>query len=177
MQNKQNKQIYIDFILDCFIKGLVERGEVMATFGKEWQKPTRTFDRYYKTAKEQFRTYQDSINNAKLDQSIKSEKQAVKNGLKTKFDRLMILQNQVDTCLDQLTSRQCDDFYFKDFKPMLYKRNMNQRELNDTRKTLNILQVEISKIEGDYAVLKSEVKTEGTITTTFINFQGKDIPI
>ena len=101
-------------------------------------------------------TYQKEINSAKLAQSIKSEKQAVKNGLKTKFDRLMILQNQVDQCLDQLTSRQCDDVYIFDGSAISYKRNMNQREINDTRKTLNTLQIEISKIEGDYAIIKTE---------------------
>ena len=115
------------------------------TFNKDWMVSTKLL-----------KSYQKEINSAKLAQSIKSEKQAVKNGLKTKFDRLMILQNQVDQCLDQLTSRQCDDVYIFDGSAISYKRNMNQREINDTRKTLNTLQIEISKIEGDYAIIKTE---------------------
>lgn len=152
----QNKQIYIDFILNCFGKGIVERGEVMATFGKEWQTPARTFDRYYKTAKEQYKQYQETINKARLEESIKLEKEAVKNGLKTKNERLLILQNLVDVCLEELTTKQCNDTVVQDGKAKNIKRLMNQRELNDTRKTLKDLQQEISKIEGDYAPTKTE---------------------
>ena len=97
MQN-QNKQPYIDFILDCFGEGLVERGEVMAKFGEVWQTPSRTFDRYFKKAKEQHSQQRETINNAKLEQSIETEKEAVKIGLKSKFERLLILQKEVDNC-------------------------------------------------------------------------------
>ena len=77
----QNKQAYIDFILDCFNKGVVERGEVMAMFGKKWQTPPRTFDRYFKQAKEAYSEQREVINKAKLEESIAQEKEAVKRDI------------------------------------------------------------------------------------------------
>ena len=131
-------------------------GVLFAEYFIKFAKSKVTFDKDWLKANAVFSEYQDAINNAKLTQSIASAKSEVKRGLKTKFDRLMILQNQVDQCLDQLTSRQCDDVYIFDGSAISYKRNMNQREINDTRKTLNTLQIEISKIEGDYAIIKTE---------------------
>ncbi len=75
----QNKQPYIDFIIDCFGKGIVERGEVMAKFGEVWQTPPRTFDRYFQKAKEQHSEQRETINNAKLNTTIELEKEAVKD--------------------------------------------------------------------------------------------------
>ena len=129
--------------------------ELFTSYSLKFTKTVRTFAKDWNVASKRLKDYQSDINKAKLEQSIASEKQAVKQGLKTKFQRLMILQNQIEVCLEQLTSKQCDDVYFIEGMPADYKRNMNQRELNDTRKTLNILQIEISKIEGDYAAVKT----------------------
>jgi len=88
---KPNKQPYIDFIIDCFGKGIVERGEVLAKFGKVWQTPPRTFDRYFQKAKEQHSRQRETINNAKLNTTIELEKEAVKKAILTKHQALEIL--------------------------------------------------------------------------------------
>ena len=115
----------------------------------------QTFNKDWNVAAKRLKDYQSDINKAKLEQSIASEKQAVKQGLKTKFQRLMILQKLIEECLEQLTTKQCNDTLVIDNQIRNIKRLMNQRELNDTRKTLNTLQIEISKIEGDYAAVKT----------------------
>ena len=110
-----------------------------------------TFASYWKIANIRYKDSQNEVNNAKLNASIKEGVKAVKIGLKTKIERLLILQKLIDECLEQLTTKQCNDTIVLDGEITPFKRLMNQRELNDTRKTLNELQKEISKIEGDYA--------------------------
>jgi hypothetical protein len=122
----------------------------------KFNKSDTTFDKDWMIANKLFSDYNTAINDAKLKESILTARKEVRNGLNTKFERVMILQNQIDKCLDNLTNMKCDDIYFVDGVPTSYKRNMNQREMNDTRKTLNTLQIEISKIEGDYAPIKKE---------------------
>jgi hypothetical protein len=75
--------------------------------------------------------------------------EAAKNGLKTKTERVMILQNQVDEILIDLT----DDEISLTAKAYL-------------RKTLKDIQAEISKIEGDYAPTKQALTDK----------DGNDIP-
>lgn len=120
----------------------------------EKQRCLRLYDLHYSDA-------QNQRNNIKTELGITQEKEAVRSGLKTKNDRLLILQKLVDECLEQLTTKQCNDTIIVDGGVRNIKRLMNQRELNDTRKTLKDLQQEISKIEGDYAPTRTDVTTKG----------------
>lgn len=153
---KQNKQIYIDFIISELNKGNIQYKDVMLVFVSKFELTEQTFVRYWKQANESYKNQRELINNAKIEESIIQEKEAVKIGLKSKIDRLLILQKLVDECLEQLTTKQCNDTIIVEGTVKNIKRLMNQRELNDTRKTLQSLQSEISKIEGDYAPTKSE---------------------
>ena len=143
---------------DMFAKYWVKFAKSKVTFDKDWNKTNNTFS-----------NYQETINKAKLEQSIANAKKEIKKGLKAKFDRLMILQNSIDECLKQLTTKKCNDVYFKLGKPIEYNRKMNQRELNDTRKTFNLLQSEISKIEGDYAPVKNQNENVNPVIIKFSN--------
>lgn len=122
--------------------------EMYAIYSQEFAKSRKTFDKDWVSASEDHRTYQNLINSAKLDASISEEIEAVKQGLKTKNERLLIYQSQVDNMLLELETKQCYDDEGN-------IRAMTQRELNDTRKTLQVIQSEISKIEGDYAPTKT----------------------
>ena len=130
--------------------------EMWASYGQKWAKGKTTFDKDWNKANESLKQYQEQVNNAKIKASINEEVKAVKIGLKSKIDRLLILQKLVDECLEQLATKQCNDTIIIEGTVKNIKRLMNQRELNDTRKTLQSLQSEISKIEGDYAVAKTE---------------------
>lgn len=130
--------------------------EMWANYRQKWAKGKTTFDKDWLKANENLKQYQEQVNNAKVKASINEEVKAVKIGLKSKIDRLLILQKLVDECLEQLTTKQCNDTIIVEGTVKNIKRLMNQRELNDTRKTLQSLQSEISKIEGDYAPTKSE---------------------
>jgi (p)ppGpp synthase/HD superfamily hydrolase len=162
---KPNKQNIINDILIELEKG-IERVDCLAIIANKWQTATRTFDRYWKEANEQYKIKLESINKSLLEQSTEEQKERLKSGLKSKTDRLLILQNLIDNCLEQLTTKECEDVYFQNGEPYPYQRQMNQRELNDTRKTLNTLQIEISKIQGDYAPQRIESESN-------INFRPK----
>jgi len=115
-----------------------------------------TFDKDWKKSRDLIGKYQAKVNAAKTKASIALEVKAVKEGLRSKMDRLLLLQELVDECLLNLTTGNCNDFYIFEGKQKEFTRKMTQREINDTRKTLQTLQSEISKIEGDYASIKNE---------------------
>jgi hypothetical protein len=162
----QNKQIYIDFILKEINNGNVDAEKICAVFCSKFQKSERTFYNFWKTAKEQHSQQRELINNAKLNTTIEEEKEAVKIGLKSKFERLLILQNEVDNCTKDL-----ENGYTEELKSdgQLLSRPITIQEKTALRNTIKNLQSEISKIEGDYAPTKSE--TDITID----NFSLKDV--
>lgn len=84
---KPNKQTYIDFILIELEKG-IEKIDCLAIIGEKWRIASRTFDRYWKTANEQYRNKQDLINKELTAISIDAEKQRLKKAIMTKDDIL-----------------------------------------------------------------------------------------
>ena len=65
---------------ELFSKYLVKFSKSEVTYSKDWNK-----------ANERLKSYQDLINNAKLEQSIETEKEAVKRDILTKFEAMEIL--------------------------------------------------------------------------------------
>ena len=59
-------ETYISFIIDQLKTGNVERGKVLATFGKKWQTGTRSFDRYWKEANERHLEAQNKLQKEKI---------------------------------------------------------------------------------------------------------------
>lgn len=149
----RNKQIYIDFILKELSKGNVQHKDVICLFLPKFACTRQTFDKYWKLANETHSQQRETINNAKLEQSIETEKEAVKIGLKSKFERLLILQKEVDNCTLDL-----DNGFTEELKSTgeLLTRPITIQEKTALRNTIKNLQSEISKIEGDYAPTKAE---------------------
>jgi sulfate adenylyltransferase subunit 1 (EFTu-like GTPase family) len=116
---------------DCFSEYLVKYSKTEQTFAKDWN-----------NSKERHTERQQAINAAKEVAIIKEEVKAAKNGLKSKHERLMILQDQVDATLVDLQDEE-----------------LEYRDKVALRKVLRELQAEVSKIEGDYAPAKTEVST------------------
>lgn len=135
---------------------LISYVEMWGKYGQKWAKGKTTFDKDWKTAQKQLKDYQNKVQKEKERVSIATEVEAVKQGLKTKTDRLLNLQKLVDDCLKDLAEGMTNDVTFKNGEPKQYRRKMTITEYNQTRKTLKELQSEISKIEGDYAPQKVE---------------------
>jgi len=157
---------------------LIQHKEMFSKHGLKFTVSRVTFNKDWKKATALLKKYQGKVNAAKTKASIALEVKAVKEGLRSKMDRLLLLQELVDECLLNLTTGNCNDFYIFEGKQKEFTRKMTQREVNDTRKTLQTLQSEISKIEGDYA----SIKNENTNTTELniknkISWGGKEIEI
>ena len=148
-----SKEAYIDFILKEINIGNVDAEKVCAVFCSKFHKSERTFYNFWKKAKQQHSQQRETINNARLEQSIETEKEAVKIGLKSKFERLLILQKEVDNCTLDL-----ENGFTEELKSTgeLLTRPITIQEKTALRNTIKNLQSEISKIEGDYAPTKAE---------------------
>jgi sulfate adenylyltransferase subunit 1 (EFTu-like GTPase family) len=118
--------------------------ECFGRYSVNFGKTERTFDRDWNNATDRHRERQQAINAAKEVAIIKEEVKAAKNGLKSKHERLMILQDQVDATLVDL---QDDELEYRDKVSL--------------RRVLKELQAEISKIEGDYPAIKTDITSNG----------------
>lgn len=132
---------------DCFSKYLVMFSKTEVTFSKDW-----------KTTQATHKDYQTKLNNAKDEVRIGMELESLKSGLKSKLDRLMFYQDQIDEMEKQLTGASKFMFIVGN-KPVASHNSKGNFVLplekqNDIRKAIKEYQTEISKIEGDYASIK-----------------------
>jgi len=87
------KQHYISFIVDELRKGNVDRANVLAEFGNHWQKGTRSFDRYWKLANNQYAEQQQVIEKKKMQKFTQAELQALDDGIISKREAEKILSD------------------------------------------------------------------------------------
>lgn len=143
---------------------LLSFGEMFSKYSVEFSKTEKTFSKDWKQAQSELKVYQNKVQAEKEKVSIKVETEAIKNGLKTKIDRLLNLQKLVDDCFKDLSEGMTSDIKFdKEGNPKQYRRKMTIAEYNQTRRTLKDLQSEISKIEGDYAPQEQKIEVESGI--------------
>jgi hypothetical protein len=144
---------YLDFILDLLEKGITERHEIVSKFSKNFQKSERTADTYLKKANEAYKLKRDTINKSIIEETIKTEKEAVKIIINSKLERLEIYQKQILDCVKELNHGFTEEFKNGE----LFSRPLNINEKSAIRRSIKDLQSEISKIEGDYATSKLEM--------------------
>lgn len=65
--------------------------EMWARYGQKWAKGKTTFDKDWLKANTDLNEYQQAIKKAKLEQSIETEKEAVKRNILTKLEAMEIL--------------------------------------------------------------------------------------
>lgn len=151
------------------INPTAEYTPMFAKYTPMFAKSKKTFDKDWKTASETFKIYQTSLNKAKDEVSISEEIISLKNGLKSKTERLFILQKQIDDSILELEDGYTSELrYDPDVKGWEnINRPMSVLEKKHLRGIIKDLQAEISKIEGDYAPTKldhsGEIKTNTTI--------------
>ncbi|MBE2274268.1 MAG: hypothetical protein IAE62_08385 [Flavobacteriales bacterium] len=142
---------YIDFILNNLKEGKVNYSEVKDDFCGEYSLKERTFTKYWAIAQERFADYKSKLDDVIESSAIQTEAEAAKNLIRSKTDRLLIYQNQIDEVLKELKRK---GIYFVEVVDNKRKRRFRPytvTELTNLRNTLKNLQSEISKIEGDYA--------------------------
>jgi hypothetical protein len=90
---KPNKQQYIDFILNELNSGNVQYKDVLLVFVSKFELSEQTFVRYWKIANESYYEQRQTINNAKLSETIELEKEALKKQILSKEEALKILSD------------------------------------------------------------------------------------
>lgn len=85
---------------------------------------------------------------------------AAKKGLKSKNERVMLLQEQIEGILDDLRSGILVDYMVIGGSLQKVNKIMPADTKAYLRKTIKDIQAEISKIEGDYAPAKTEDVTD-----------------
>ncbi len=102
MNNPKSRQQWIyDLLISeptlSYVNGL-------AKYRQKWAKSKTTFDKDWKQAQARLKEYQKTINDEKLKESIKQEKQAVKRNILNKHDAMEIL-----TTIAKGTASKVDD--------------------------------------------------------------------
>lgn len=161
------KETYISFIIDQLKSGTVDYVKVSSQFCTKFHKTQRTFAAYWKIAQLLWKDQQGVINAKKHEQYIESETSAVKTILKTKFERLVILQKQIDNCVDELNNGMTEDTMLIGGRPQKVHRKHTVNETTRLRQTMQGLQAEISKIEGDYAAEKRDITVNKPVIFDF----------
>ena len=144
-----------------------ERAEILRKYAKKWQIAERTIDRYLKPAKEIAKKLSNKANKAAEDVYVSETVEAAKSGLKSKFDRVMILQGQCSQIENELIANVSTDYIVISGKLQRVVKEIPVTDRAYLRKTLKDLQAEISKIEGDYAAVKN----------AFTDKDGNDIKV
>ena len=173
-------ELYIAYIVDELRKGNGERGKVLAKFVKKWQTSARTFDRAWQKAQIQYQILSSAIEQKKDEATTQAALIDVSNGLKSKSERLMNLQRQADDLQRMLDHNITPDIVKspKQLEYMEIERKLTYVERATLMKSLRDLQGEISKIEGDYAPTKQDVKLETDRPTTKIKLNdGTEIEL
>lgn len=139
---------------------LLSFGECFRKYSVKFSKSEKTFVSDWKQAQAEIQAYQNKVQKQKERESIKQEVKAVKKGVKTKIERVLLLQKQIEDLLGKLERNTHTQEVFKEGKVLKYERGLTPQEITAYNRTIKELQAEISKMEGDYAVEKISMQIE-----------------
>jgi hypothetical protein len=118
---------------------------------------------YYKTLEEW-----SKLKDIAIDKQIQANTAiSLKSGLKSKVERLLQLQEQIESLNNEIKENVMIVSTFYDGEIITGARPMNSIEKSTINKTIKEIRAEISKIEGDYAPTKSAQT----------NINGEDVAI
>lgn len=128
--------------------------ELCGEYSVEFGKSNRTFDKDWIKAKGEFEIYNEKLQEEKDEIRKENEKNFIRNGLRTKFERIRLLQDLIDEAMAEHKKGTQTEIVKDGDDPVEYERPLTPFEKNALRRTIRQLQAEISKIEGDYAEKK-----------------------
>lgn len=134
--------------------------EVFRNYSVKFSKSEKTFSKDWKAANVVIEKYRETLQKVKEAISIKEDTKLFKEGLKTKSERLLIYQKQINDIEAELELGTTEDVKSSMGSLTFITRSLLPVEKSSMRKTLKDLQAEISKIEGDYAPTKTELSGE-----------------
>lgn len=140
---KPSKEKAIDLILVELEKGST-KVDCVANIGKHWQIAERTFERYWKIANQTHTERKLETERILSEQRIEAEKERLKKAILTKNERM------------EIASKIAKGEAWKVQSELMIP------TANDRLKALDYL----SKIDGDYAVQKTDITTNGEKIST-----------
>ena len=154
------KDIAVQHIFEMLKDGTTERAVILAETCKKFQIQERTFDNYISIARNRFLEYQNSIISAKATQHTNEVLQAEKRGLKSKIQRVMEKQADVDRLRAMVESGKTSDVFFDRTTgtPVEFEREMTTGEKATILRHATAIEAEISKIMDDYPIQKHQVQ-------------------
>lgn len=133
-----------------------QRKFIVEKFTKKWKVGKTIIDKYIKDAKEQAKERQERRQRALDEQLVSEGLDAQKQGLKSKTERVLNLQKQIDDIQADLETGKTFDYYVIKGEIKRIAKDLTPLEKATLRRTIKDIQSEISKIEGDYAPTKAE---------------------
>lgn len=156
----KSSEDYTAFIAKELKAGNVKYLDVASLFCAKFRMTRRTFDKYWKIANDNHANFIEERESKLNEATISEAVQTHHNGLKSKSERLMNLQRQIDDLQTELKNNIMHVHAFSMGEMVTGSREMNSLEKAKIADTIKGLQAEISKIEGDYAAMKQEHKHE-----------------
>ena len=156
-------------IVNSLIKDIEQgkgRGDIIAKYCKKFQKSARTVDTYWKIANQQQADRQEAIKKELELVDTAAAVDARKSGLKSKLDKQLSIQFQIEAIEKELEQGYWDDIKIVRSKEKTVKKILNPTDKAYLRKTMRDLFAELNKMEGDYAPTKVAQTTK----------DGEDVP-
>lgn len=142
-------------------KGIVDTPAILSKLGKNVNVTNRTVYRYLDIARQRNKELAQKVETTLVDTYIATETEALKNGLKSKFQRVIEKQADVDRLRKLAQLGMVDDVYFnREGKPKEFKRKMTPTEIGQVLKHASSIEAEISKIMDDYPVQKHQIQAQ-----------------
>lgn len=169
MAKAANIQARILEIKKELIKG-ISREDIVSKYCKKFQLSVRQIDNYIEKANQSLKDAQQAKEKAINDEVVRQGVEAAKNGLKSKYERAVMLQVQANECEEELKEGTTT---FVNDEGDLVSRKLTVIEKVQLRKVLRELNSELSKIEGDYAAIKQEHSGSLSFTDALKNARSK----
>ncbi len=137
-----NKEAYIDFIIEELNNGNIKFNDVCLVFLRKFKVTEPTFAKYWKLANHKHSEQRQAIEKAKMEQSIKTEVEAVRSQIKSKEEILLKLGEIIDQKAKRVEGVIVMPTY------------------SDVKGAIDLY----NKMQGYYAPTKSENKIESNVT-------------
>lgn len=153
-----NSQTRIEAIADWLEKQSLDDTITDDTIWNDLKLTKSTYYRAKKQALLELARRQELRQNTISDTIVSETKEAAVNGLKSKLERVMFYQNEIDILIRQLRGNEKFSFKLGMIVGHSHDAEGNYKVpievQNQIREQIKSYQTEISKIEGDYATLK-----------------------
>lgn len=142
-------------------KGIVERSALYAELGGKDKMASRSFEKWLAIARERNAEVLKRAEEAMGNTYVSTIEQAVKNGLKSKLQRVMEKQADVDRLRKMASDGVVEDVFFtREGLPQDFTRKMTPTEVAQVLKHASAIEAEISKIMDDYPIQKHQIQAQ-----------------